>query len=71
MTEFHVEEVVPKSVLQVQSCCFDVLVAVAVVVAKAPYFVHLRTIVCLVLGLLGQRISVTFSRRTDHVIQNA
>ena len=45
MTEFHVEEVVQKSVLQVQSRCFDVLVAVTVGVAKAPYFVHPRTIV--------------------------
>ena len=54
-----------------KSCCFDVLVAVTVGVAKAPYFVQLRTIVCLVPDLLGQRISVTFSRRTDHVIQNA
>ena len=53
MREFHVEEVVQKRVLHVKSCCFDVLVAVAVGVAKAPCFVHLRTIVCLVLGLLG------------------
>ena len=29
MREFHVEEVVQKSVLHVQSRCFDVLVAVA------------------------------------------
>ena len=71
MREFHVEEVVQKSVLHVQSGCFDVLVAVAVVVAKAPCCVHLRTIVCLVPGLLGQRISVTFPRRKDRVIQNA
>ena len=70
MRESHVK-VVQKSVLHVQSRCFDVLVAVTVVVAKAPCFVHLRTIVCLVPGLLGQRISVTFSRRTDQVIQNA
>ena len=71
MREFHVEEVVQKSVLHVQSRCFEVLVAVAFGVAKAPYFVHLKTIVCLVPGLLGKRISVTFRRRKDHVIQNA